>query len=73
MTTSFSRYYQWHTQVTFRYSLHRIIIVGLGVRFDDDTKWRYDINFQNKYRPVPGEGVGPVALLKFLDKYMWGK
>ena len=29
--------------------------------------------FQDENRPVLGEGVGPVAFLKFLDKYLWAK
>ena len=27
--------------------------------------------FHNEDGPVPGEGVGPATLLKFLDKYLW--
>ena len=29
--------------------------------------------FQNEDEPIPGEGVGPVALLRFLDEYLWDK
>ena len=29
--------------------------------------------FQNEDGPVPGEGVIPSALLKFLDKDLWDK